>query len=45
MDPNETPSIIRELIEIGEHYEAAGAFDALDKWLTYGCFLPTDWQR
>ena len=52
MDPN---ACLKELRELGKHFEnvpsledayrMAELFDALDKWISKGGFLPKAWSR
>lgn len=52
MDPNAALAEIRELVK-RENDDQDGSwaiaaverFEALDKWITDGGFLPADWQR
>lgn len=45
MDPDEALAIIRRAVEDEAPYDALEAWEALDKWLSNGGFLPKAWAR
>lgn len=48
MDPNANLREVRDLVENDDpdsYYELVGLIDGLDRWLTYGGFLPDEWEE